>query len=314
MEFSLAVQNNRLGASAEGMDAAGEAATRFGFKTLWVADHLLVSRKGGPKADAWYAQYNLLEHEWILEALLSLMYIGARHEKVLLGLGVIVPAMRDAPALAKEIASLDTLSGGRVVAGVGVGDEEDYLEYQNLGKEDRFMVRGAYLNETIALWRHLWSGSTEPFTGKFHQLTDFTFQPPPPQGGALPIFASGRSDRALARVGTNLDGYLGSRWSPGQFQDKWPAAIERARANGRPKPYLAMRVRIRIGEEPDEIWSLCGRAESIVSGLLDYEAAGANEVVLVFDAVRPEDVRRDTERFARDVLEPYRERSALQRV
>ena len=311
MEFSLAVQNNRLGASAEGMDAAGEAATAYGFKTLWVADHLLVSRAGGPKADAWYAQYNLLEHEWILEALLSLMYIGARHEKVLLGLGVIVPAMRDAPALAKEIASLDTLTGGRVIAGVGVGDEEDYLEYQNLGKVDRFKVRGAYLNETIALWRHLWSGSTQPFTGRFHQLNDFTFQPLPPQGAGLPIFASGRSDRALARVGTTLDGYLGSRWSPAQFQDKWPAAIARAAANGRPKPYLAMRVRIRIGEEPDEIWSLCGGPEAIVAGLLDYEAAGADEVVLVFDGVRPEDVRRDTERFAREVLAPYRDRPAL---
>jgi alkanesulfonate monooxygenase SsuD/methylene tetrahydromethanopterin reductase-like flavin-dependent oxidoreductase (luciferase family) len=314
MEFSLAVQNNRLGASAEGMDAAGEVATRYGFKTLWVADHLLVSRKGGPKADEWYAQYNLLEHEWILEALLSLMYIGARHQTVLLGLGVIVPAMRDAPALAKEIASLDTLSGGRVVAGVGVGDEEDYLEYQNLGKVDRFKVRGAYLNETVALWRHLWSGRTDPFVGKFHQLNDFTFQPPPPQGGNLPIFASGRSDRALARVGTMLDGYLGSRWAPSQFHEKWPAAIERARQNGRPKPYLAMRVRIRIGEQPDEIFSLCGEPEAVVAGLLDYEAAGADEVVLVFDAVKPEEVLRDTERFNREILEVYRERSRLQRA
>jgi alkanesulfonate monooxygenase SsuD/methylene tetrahydromethanopterin reductase-like flavin-dependent oxidoreductase (luciferase family) len=308
IDFSLAVQNNRLGASAEGMDTSGEVALRFGWRTLWVADHLLVSSAGGPKADEWYAQYNVLEHEWILEALLSLMYIGARYEKVLLGLGVIVPAI--APLLAKEIATLDTLSGGRVIAGVGVGDEEDFGEYQNLGKADRFRRRGAHLNETIALWRHLWSGRTDPFLGEFHQLNDFTFQPPPPQGASLPIWSSGRSDRALARVGAITDGYLGSRWSPDLFEKNWPPVLERARQNGRPRPHLAMRVRIRIDEEPDQIFSLCGSAAAVVNGLLKYEAAGADEVVAVFDAVYPEDIVRDTERFQREVVEPYREESA----
>lgn len=310
MDFSLAVQNNRLGAAAEGMDASGEVASRFGWRTVWVADHLIISRAGGPKADDWYAQYNVLEHEWILEALLSLMYIGARHENILLGLGVIVPAMRDAPALAKEIATLDCLTGGRVIAGVGVGDEEDYGEYVNLGKADRFHRRGAYLDETIRLWRHLWSGRTDPFVGQFHQLTDFTFQPPPPQGVNLPIWASGRSDRALARVGAFTDGYLGSRWSPDLFHKNWPAVLERAERNGRPRPHLAMRVRIRLDEEPDEIFSLCGSAASAVDGLLDYEAAGADEVVAVFEATYPEDILRVTERFQREVVEPYRDVSA----
>jgi alkanesulfonate monooxygenase SsuD/methylene tetrahydromethanopterin reductase-like flavin-dependent oxidoreductase (luciferase family) len=309
VDISLAVQNNRLGAAAEGMDASAEVAARFDWRTLWVADHLLVSRAGGPKADAWYAEYNVLEHEWILEALLSLMYIGARHEKVLLGLGVIVPAMRDAPALAKEISTLDTLTGGRVIAGVGVGDEEDLGEYENLGKADRFRKRGAYLNETIALWRHLWSGRTDPFIGEFHRLTDFTFQPPPPQGGDLPIWSSGRSDRALARVGAMTDGYLGSRWSPDLFVQNWPAVLERAAQNGRRRPHLAMRVRIRIDEEPDEIFSLCGGAQQVTQGLLDYEAAGADEVVAVFDAVYAEDIVRDAERFQHEVVEPYREAS-----
>jgi alkanesulfonate monooxygenase SsuD/methylene tetrahydromethanopterin reductase-like flavin-dependent oxidoreductase (luciferase family) len=309
VEISLAVQNNRLGAAPEGMDASGEVANRFGWRSLWVADHLIISREGGPKADAWYAQYNVLEHEWILEALLSLMYIGARHERVLLGLGVVVPPMRDAPQLAKEIASLDSLSGGRVIAGIGVGDEEDYGEYQNLGKADRFHKRGKYLDETIALWRHLFSGRTDPFIGQFHQLTDFTFQPPPPQGADLPIWSSGRSAKALSRVGVLTDGYYGSRWAPEQFEESWPACLERARVNGRPKPYLAMRSRIRIGEEPDEIFSLCGRPENAVQGLLDYEAAGADELVAVFDAVYPEDIVRDAERFQRQVVEPYREAS-----
>jgi alkanesulfonate monooxygenase SsuD/methylene tetrahydromethanopterin reductase-like flavin-dependent oxidoreductase (luciferase family) len=106
------------------------------------------------------------------------------------------------------------------------------------------------------------------------------------------------------------DGYLGSRWSPDLFEQNWPPVLERARANGRPRPHLAMRVRIRLDEEPDEIFSLCGTPQDVVKGLLAYEAAGADEVVAVFDAVYAEDIVRDTERFQREVVEPYREASA----
>jgi alkanesulfonate monooxygenase SsuD/methylene tetrahydromethanopterin reductase-like flavin-dependent oxidoreductase (luciferase family) len=310
MEFGLAVQNNKYGACAEGMEASAEVAIRHGWKCLWVADHIIISKQGGPQADPWYAQYNVEEHEWMLESLLSLMYIGAKYDSILLGLGVAVPALRDAPQLGRMVSTLDTLTGGRVVAGLGVGDDEDYGEFENLGKADRFHVRGKYLDETFALWRHLFSGRTDPFEGRFHTLKDFTFQPLPPQGADFKIFASGRSDRGLARVGAIADGYLGSRWSPSEFEAKWPAVLARASENGRPRPYLATRVRIRIGEEPDKIWSLCGSPEKIVGELLDYERVGTDEIVGVFEAVYPEDIVREVERFQSEIVEPYREASA----
>jgi len=310
MEFGLAIQNNRLGASAEGMDASAEVALRHGWKSVWVADHLIISRRGGPRADKWFAQYNVEEHDWILEALLSLAYVGARHGELRLGLGVVVPAMRDAPQLAKEIATLDTLTGGRVVCGVGVGDEEDYGEYENLGKEDRFRLRGAYLEEAVALWRHLWSGSSQPFVGRFHRLADFVFLPLPPQGGQLPIFSGGRSDRALARVGLLTDGYLGARWGPAEFAARWPAIVARAAAGGRSRPYLATRLRVRLGEQPDELYSLHGPPTRIVGELLAFEDAGVDEVIAVFEATTPEAIVHEVERFARDVVAEYRARSA----
>lgn len=309
MDFGLAVQNNKYGASAEGMEASAEVALEFGWKCLWVADHILISKKGGPKADPWFAHYNVEEHEWMLESTLSLMYIGAKYEDILLGLGVAVPALRDAVQLARLVATLDTLTNGRVVAGLGVGDEEDFGEFENLGKADRFKVRGKYLDETFALWRHLFSGRTDPFEGQFNQLHDFTFQPLPPQGEQFRMFASGRSDRGLARVGSIADGYLGSRWSPTEFKEKWPAVVERAKANGRPRPYLATRSRIRIGEEPDRIWSMCGTPENVVENLLDYERNGVDEIVAVFEAVKPEDIQREVRQFQELCVEPYREKS-----
>ncbi len=310
MDIGLAIQNNREGASAEGMDASAEAAIRYGWTSLWVADHLMIGRTGEGEGGEWFLQHNIDEHEWILEAILSLMYLGARHEGLRLGLGVAVPPMRDAPQFAKEIATLDTLTGGRVLVGVGVGDIEDISEYQNLGKGDRFKVRGRYLDESIALMRHLWGGRTEPFEGEFHQLRDYTFRPLPPRGAGIPILTGGRSDRAMARVGVTTDGYYGARWAPERFAAVWPDVLARAAANGRSKPYLGMRVRMRIEEAPDEIFSLCGTPDQMVEGLLEYERTGADEVILVLDPVDPDGITRYAERVQREVIVPWRQRSA----
>ena len=69
---------------------------------------------------------------------------------------------------------------------------------------ERFSVRGAYLEETIQLWRHLWSGSSEPFHGRFHDVSDFVFGPLPAQRSSLPIWIGGRNEAALARAGRLL--------------------------------------------------------------------------------------------------------------
>jgi alkanesulfonate monooxygenase SsuD/methylene tetrahydromethanopterin reductase-like flavin-dependent oxidoreductase (luciferase family) len=292
------------------MDASAEAALRHGWNSLWVADHLLIAHTGEGEGGPYFVEYNVEEHEWILEALLSLMYLGARHPKLLLGLGVVVPPMRDAPQLAKEIATLDILTQGRVIVGVGVGDIEDRGEYSNLGKSDRFAVRGRYLEESIALWRHLWAGKTDPFIGRFHELRDYAFAPVPPRGADIPIWTGGRSDRALARIGVLTDGYVGARWSAKRLGQEWPAVVERASRNGRKRPSVATRVRMRMGAEPDRIFSLCGTAEEMVSGLLAFEEAGADEVIAVFEDTQPDDIDQMTNRLQNDVILPYRFLSA----
>jgi alkanesulfonate monooxygenase SsuD/methylene tetrahydromethanopterin reductase-like flavin-dependent oxidoreductase (luciferase family) len=171
MDYGICLPNMPDGSNAEGIDAAAAVAEKLGWSTVWTTDHVLVDRAAA-------ADYGR-----IFEALLTLAWVGARHTKVKLGTSVIVVPQRNAVLLAKELATLDALSGGRVIAGVGVGWNE--AEFANLGMADRFHVRGAYLDETIRLWRHLWSGSTEPFKGRFQAFDDFVFGPPPDQGRAL---------------------------------------------------------------------------------------------------------------------------------
>ncbi|TPX01973.1 LLM class flavin-dependent oxidoreductase, partial [Schumannella luteola] len=159
MTFGVILPNKGRGSGPEHLDAVASVATELGWRSGWVTDHLMVP--DGPEAD---------EYGWMLEALTTIAWVGGRHEDLVLGTSVVSPAMRDAPMLAKELATLDVLLGGRLIVGVGVSDTDDLPEYRNMGKEDRFRVRGRYVDESMRLWRHLWSGSTEPFHGEFHTL------------------------------------------------------------------------------------------------------------------------------------------------
>ena len=269
---------------------------RHGWRGVWAVDHLVVG-----KAQA-------RDYGWTLETMLSLAYVAALYPTVHLAAGVLIPPMRDAVQLAKEIATLDALSGGRLLVGVGVGDEEDQVEYANLGKEGRFRQRGAYLDESIALWRHLWSGSRAPFAGKFHQLSDFVFEPLPIDRDRLLIISGGRSDRALSRVGRITDGFYSSRWGPAEIAERWPVMLETARANGRVRPYLAARVRVRFGPQPSTsgMYVMGGDGSAMLAELRRFAEVGTDEFVAVFDAITPEAVTRDADRFQREVVAPLR--------
>src|SRR5205085_2567357 len=148
-----------------------ETASRLGWSSAWTTDHLLV-----PHAAAG-------DYGTIYDVIVTLGWVGGRHPDLRLGTSVIVVPMRNAVVLAKELATLDSLLGGRLVAGVGVGWNE--VEFGNVGTAALFHRRGAYLDETIRLWRHLWSGATTPFEGEFHQFVDFVFGPLPAEGARL---------------------------------------------------------------------------------------------------------------------------------
>src|SRR3954454_10177033 len=160
MRYGLALPNFTSLASTEAIDAAADAADRLGFESVLTTDHVLVDR--GDQA---------AEYRTNFDAIGTLAWVGAKHPGLRLGTSVLVVPQRNAVVLAKELATVDALSSGRLIVGVGIGWSE--AEFANLGAADRFHVRGAYLDETIRLWRHLWSGSRESFDGRFHKLDDF---------------------------------------------------------------------------------------------------------------------------------------------
>lgn len=288
MDYGLCLPNFRAGASAEGMDAATETAARLGWSTVWTTDHVLVAT-----ADA-------DDYGRIYEALLSLAWIGARHATVRLGTSVIVVPQRNAVLLAKELATLDALTGGRVIAGVGVGWSEP--EFANLGVPDRMRVRGAYLDETIALWRHLWSGTSEPFHGRFHRIRDFAFEPLPHQGAGLPILVGGRAEAALRRAGSVADGYHSSATSAARYAERVPIIRAAAEAAGRSMPRLTVRAFTEFGAATTGHYAIRGTPEEMAAEVRAFADLGVEHVAVWFDTTDPATLRDRCDRFAREVV------------
>ncbi|HET8786458.1 MAG TPA: LLM class flavin-dependent oxidoreductase, partial [Candidatus Limnocylindrales bacterium] len=199
----------------------------------------------------------------------------------------------------KELSSLDALSDGRLIAGVGAGWNND--EFANLGMADRFHVRGAYLDETIDLWRHLWSGSREPFIGRFHRIDDFVFSPLPRQGAGVPIAVGGRAEPALKRAGTKGDWYHSSATSAAKYAERVPIIRAAAEAAGRPMPRLTARAWTEFGAATSNAYAIRGTVEEMVAEIRAFAALGVDHLALWFDATDPDELVKLMERFARDV-------------
>jgi probable F420-dependent oxidoreductase len=287
MDYGICLPNFPDGASREGMEAAAETAERLGWSIAWTTDHLLVPTSAAG------------DYGRIYEAILSLAWVGARFARVRLATSVIVVPMRNAVVLAKELASLDALSGGRVVAGVGVGWNEE--EFQNVGVADRFHMRGAYLDETIDLWRHLWSGSTEPFHGRFHQFDDFAFAPLPDQRGSLPIVVGGRAEPALRRAGRKGDWYHSSATSAAKYADRVPLIRAAAEEAGRPMPRLTARGWVEFDAPGGRHYSIRGTPDEMATEIRAFAATGVDHLALWFETTDPAELVGRMERFDRDV-------------
>ncbi len=271
MRYGLCLPNFTTLASTEAIEAAAAAADRLGFADVWTTDHVLVD--GSSDAADYRTTFDVLE---------VLAWAGAKHPGLGLGTSVIVVPQRNGVVVGKQLATLDALSSGRVIAGVGVGWSE--AEFANLGMAERFSVRGAYLEETILLWRHLWSGSREPFHGRFHNLTDFVFGPLPAQRSSLPIWIGGRNDAALARAGRLADGYHSSATSPEAFARRIPVIREAAQAAGRPLPTLSARVRVAFDEPAESSaarpYAIRGDDEGIRAEIAKWEDLGVEHLAL----------------------------------
>ena len=140
----------------------------------------------------------------IMEALMVLSYAAAVTERIGLGTEVLILPQRQPTLVAKQISTLDTLSGGRARLGVGVGWQAS--EYEALNED--FSNRGKRMDESIKLIRAYWTDEEVNFQGEFYTANAMAMEPKSPQGSKLPIWIGGTSKAALRRAAELGDGWL----------------------------------------------------------------------------------------------------------
>lgn len=198
MDLQVVLPNESPAMEPETLIGLGTAAEGLGYRAVWLPDHLL-------PPDAYGDVYG-----GVYEPLVTLSHLAARTTTVRLGTSVLVLPMRSPFVVAKQVATVDRLSGGRITLGVGVG--WDRTEFASVGAD--FPTRGSRTDEGIALLRHLFRGGG-PFSGRYYGFENGVFAPEPARD--VPIMVGGTSDRALRRAAELADEWQGVNLTPEQF-------------------------------------------------------------------------------------------------
>ncbi|MGH7041624.1 MAG: LLM class flavin-dependent oxidoreductase [Acetobacteraceae bacterium] len=291
--------------------ALAELVDRCGYDSLWVGDHISF-----PVA--------------ILDPLLQLAQCAVASRRLALGTGVYLLPLRHPVPVAKQVASLDHLTEGRLIFGVGVGGEFP-KEYEACGVPRA--ERGARLSESVAVLRKLWTGEAVSHTGRFYgPFSDVPMTPPPRQPGGPPIWFGGRSDAALRRTARLGDGYLSYVVTPEMYRTAL-TTIEAVRAGRSPTPFgtghllftrldatyeqaleaatetLSIRYAMDFRKAAQRYCAL-GPPARVAERIRAFHAAGVRHVIL--DLLGPYEQRdRQIEWFAAEVLPMLRDLTAV---
>jgi probable F420-dependent oxidoreductase len=206
LKIGVKIPNDSAKAHDIGLTNMGRLAEEAGADSLWVNDHLLMVESGRSPypftpdgAFPW--PMDLPRYECLTAA----SFLAATTSRCRVGTSVLILPQRNVLELAKTTATLDALSGGRFVLGIGVGwfaEEMEALGYQ-------FDTRGRRTDEMIEVLRHCWTGRPQPFQGKEIAVPEgLIFEPRPSQPNGPPILVGGMSRAALRRAAQRGDGWL----------------------------------------------------------------------------------------------------------
>ncbi|HXR34611.1 MAG TPA: LLM class F420-dependent oxidoreductase [Candidatus Binataceae bacterium] len=265
-------------------------AERLGVATLWVPEHVVLIDKYASKYP--YTQDGRLPaptNAPIFDPFIALATMAAVTTKIRLATGICLVPEHNPVVLAKVIATLDFLSAGRTVLGVGIGWLEE--EFQALGIPWEHRARRT--RECIDAMRKLWTEDPSAYSGEFIRFEGVRSNPKPAQGAKLPIFFGGESAPALRRVAEYGTGWCGFNLTPSEAAPKIKRIEELLKANGRKRSDLELAVSPYT-------------KPITVDDLKRYRDLGVDEVVLI--TLRPpraeDELVKDLERITRDWVEP----------
>lgn len=285
MKFGVPIGN--FGQFGKRGDAADQvqvavAAERLGFDSVWVHDHLVMPadiRARYPYNDSGNAGFAWRQD--IYDPLAMMAALAVATERVEIGTSVLIIPYRNPVLLAKMLATIDQLAGGRVRLGAGVGWMQE--EFEALGIGDWFPVRGRVTDEWLAICRALWSSAGPvSFDGRFYSFEDVALSPRPVHG-AIPVWVGGWGDVAARRVARLGQGFQTISSTPRMVADQLGLVRVELEKRGRSLAEIevSMLSGIRIGDAatPAPAPVIGGAAQQIIDQLAAYAEAGLHHLI-----------------------------------
>ena len=263
MKFGLAYANTGAAATPDGAVALAHVAEEAGFESLWTVEHVVVP--AGYESQYPYSPDGRMpggEDAPIPDPLIWLTWVAAASSTLRLGTGVVILPQRNPVVLAKEVATLDVLSRGRVLLGIGVGWLQE--EFDAIGVP--FEERGARTDEYVDALRTLWRDAESTHHGRFVHFERAQSYPKPVQPGGVPIVVGGHSPAAARRAGRLGDGFFPAQ---GRF-DVLPGLLDTMRTAAED-----------AGRDPDAIEVTTGTSlRADVDMVKRYEDLGIDRLVV----------------------------------
>jgi probable F420-dependent oxidoreductase len=287
MKFGVMFANVGPMGTAEGAVAIAQAAEANGIESLWTVEHTVVP--AGYESAYPYSPSGRMpgpEDSPIPDPLIWLAFVAAATSTIRLGTGILILPQRNPVTLAKEVATLDQLSGGRVELGIGVGWLAE--EFDAIGVP--FSERGKRTDDHVAALRALWTQSPATHEGTYSSFTNVYSHPQPAQA-KLPIVVGGHSEAAARRAGRLGDGFFPGRGS----HEELAALLDVMRASA-----------VEHGRDPDAIEVTTGGNGVLGSKALDEAKAladlGVSRVIIPPLAFDPEGQRTAFAKYADEVI------------
>jgi probable F420-dependent oxidoreductase len=288
MRIGVSLLNNWGIEDAQALVGLATRAEALGFDSVWVHDHVfnvghVFDRIGGRP---------------YYEPLTLLSFVAARTQRVRLGTSVLVLPYHNPIRLAKTAATLDVLSGGRLVMGVGVGAIETEMEAMG----SPFKERGAVTDEAIAVMRTLWSEEDPRFDGRYSRFAGMKFSPKPLQQPSIPIVIGGVSRAAIRRAARLGDGWHPLGLSPDALGQGIAMLREEARAAGRDLAKIPVSIALSLAASRPGRFALGAEPVEIAENAKAFAALGVETLIVSANTSDPGEARSAVEMVARALL------------
>jgi probable F420-dependent oxidoreductase len=283
MKLGIMFSNSGPFADPELSTHLAQSAERVGFESLWAVEHVVVPQD---YASAYpYSKSGKMPGGGDLpipDPFISLTWMAAHTTRIKLATGIVILPQRHPLYVAKEAATLDVLSRGRFILGVGSGWLKE--EFDALGID--FHRRGARTDEAIVALRAVWGGAPASFHGKHFSFGPLFSSPRPVQPAGVPIHIGGHSPAAARRAGRLGDGFFPARAEPEALRDLFRMASEEA---------------VRAGRDPAKIELSCmGRAS--LDTVKQCQDVGVARLVIAPPAYDREGLTRALDKIGDEVL------------